>query len=139
MQRSRRPRGSHAGSEADIRILTVDDHRVFLDALRDLIAVAPGFLLVGEASSGEEAVRTAGILAPELVLMDVAMPGMGGVAAAHAIVAQQPEVAVVLVSVDRPASHPDDDSETVPFVRKQDLRPGLLGQLWEQHRPEDPA
>lgn len=122
---------------ADIGILIVDDHPGFLTALRQLIAAAPGFVLIGEASSGEEAVRDVENLAPEFVLMDVAMPGMGGVAAAHAIRHRQPTVAVVLISVDDLAC--DNDGEFVPAVRKQDLLPGQLRRLWEQHRPETPT
>jgi CheY-like chemotaxis protein len=122
---------------ADIGILIVDDHPGFLTALRQLIAAAPGFVLIGEAGSGEEAVRAVENLAPEFVLMDVAMPGMGGVAAAHAIRRRQPTVAVVLISVDDLAC--DNDGEFVPAVRKQDLLPGQLRRLWEQHRPETPT
>jgi DNA-binding NarL/FixJ family response regulator len=65
----------------DVTILAVDDHEAFRDVLRDLIAAAPGFLLVGEARSGEEAIGAVDVLLPKLVLMDVTMPGIGGVAA----------------------------------------------------------
>jgi chemotaxis response regulator CheB len=125
------------GPGAEIRIVIVDDHPGFLTALRQLIAAAPGFVLIGEASSGEEAVRAVDNLAPEFVLMDVAMPGMGGVAAARAIRRRQPTVAVVLISVDDVAC--DNDGESVRAVRKQDLLPGQLKRLWEQHRPARPT
>jgi chemotaxis response regulator CheB len=123
------------GPEADVRILIVDDHPGFLAALRDVIAAAPGFAVIGEASSGEEAVRAFENLAPEFVLMDVAMPGMGGIAAARVIRRRQPTVAVVLISIDDLARGDDAEGESVPAVRKQDLLPGLLRRLWEQHRP----
>lgn len=125
------------GPGADIGILIVDDHPGFLTALRQLIAAAPGFVLIGEASSGEDAIQAAESLAPEFVLMDVAMPGMGGVAAARVIQRRQPTVAVVLISVDDVAR--DNDGESVPAVRKQDLLPGQLRRLWEQHRPGRPT
>jgi uncharacterized membrane protein len=67
----------------DVRTLAVDDREAFRDVLRDLIAAAPGFLLVGEASSDEEATRAVDLLSPRLVLMDVTMPGIGGIGAAR--------------------------------------------------------
>jgi CheY-like chemotaxis protein len=121
--------------EADVRILIVDDHPGFLSALRDVIAAAPGFAVIGEANSGEEAVRAFEHLAPEFVLMDVAMPGMGGIAAARVIRSRQPSVAVVLISIDDLVNGDDAEGELVPAVRKQDLLPGQLRRLWEQHRP----
>jgi DNA-binding NarL/FixJ family response regulator len=123
--------------QPDVKILAVDDHRAFREALRDLIAAAPGFVLVGQASSGEEALRAIECLTPELVLMDVVMPGMGGIAATQAILSRRPEVVVVLISVDDPAQHPDASrlGHGVVCARKQDLRPEQLRQLWEAHHP----
>ena len=68
-------------SDRDVKILAVDDHPAFREVLMDLIADEAGFVLVGQASSGEEAVRAVDRLAPELVFTDVVMPGMGGIAA----------------------------------------------------------
>ena len=119
----------------DVTILAVDDHEAFRDVLRDLIAAAPGFLLVGEACSGEEAIRAVELLLPELVLMDVTMPGIGGIAAARQIVSRHPEVAVVLISADDQSHRPDVAAlgKAVAFVRKQDLRPRKLRELRELH------
>jgi DNA-binding NarL/FixJ family response regulator len=116
----------------DVKILAVDDHEAFRDVLRDLIAATPGFLLVGEASSGEEAPQAVDLLSPQLVLMDVAMPGVGGIAAARQIVARHPNVTVVLISVDDLSLHPDVVAlrDAVAFARKQDLRPQKLSELW---------
>jgi DNA-binding NarL/FixJ family response regulator len=124
-------------SQPEVKILAVDDHRAFREALRDLIAAAPGFVLVGQASSGEEALRAVECLTPELVLMDIVMPGMGGIAATQAILSRRPDVVVVLISVDDPAQHPDASGlgDGVACARKQDLRPEQLRQLWEAHQP----
>jgi DNA-binding NarL/FixJ family response regulator len=129
------PLDTAPGRERDVETLTVDDHRAFREALRDLVAAAPGFVLVGQACSGEEAVRALESLAPELVLMDVVMPGMGGIAAAQAIVSRRPEVVVVLISVDDPALYPGASTlgGSVACARKQDLCPRQLRQLWEMH------
>jgi DNA-binding NarL/FixJ family response regulator len=120
-------------AERDVRILVVDDHKAFRDALRDLVVAAPGFVLAGEAGSGEEALRAVESLSPELVLMDVYMPGIGGIAAAREILSLHPGVVVVLISVDEPALHPSvcQLGPAVTCIRKQDLRPRGLRQLWQ--------
>ena len=119
----------------DVTTLAVDDQEAFRDVLRDLIAATPGFHLVGEARCGEEATRAVDLLSPQLVLMDVKMPGIGGIAAARQIVNRHPEVAVVLISVDDSSLHPEVDAlaNCVAFERKQDLRPQKLRELWEMH------
>lgn len=119
-----------------ITILAVDDHEPFRDVLRDVIAAAPGFLLVGEARSGEEATVAVDVLSPQLVLMDVTMPGIGGIAAAREIVDRHPEIAVVLMSVDDLSLHPDVAAvgHAVAFARKRDLRPLMLRELWTTRR-----
>jgi two-component system, NarL family, invasion response regulator UvrY len=127
-----RPR-AHPVARRDIKVLTADDNHAFRDALRDLIMATPGFTLVGHASTGEEAVDAAEALAPDLVLMDVVMPGMGGVAATEAILSRRPELKVVLISADDPAlSHGAGTlGDAVARVRKQDLSPRQLVGLWE--------
>jgi two-component system, NarL family, nitrate/nitrite response regulator NarL len=131
MQAERSP--SEPGDEAQVTVLLVDDQERFRGALRELIACADGFALVGEASSGEEATRAVQTLAPQLVLMDVVMPGMGGIAAARTIIDRRPAPMVVLISVDDRSVHPEASElgASVPYVRKQDLKPARLRDLWE--------
>ena len=119
-----------------VTVLLVDDQERLRGALRELIASADGFELVGEASTGEEATRAVGRLAPELVLMDVVMPGMGGIAAARKIIDRRPAPMVVLISVDDVSAHPEASElgESVPYVRKQDLKPSRLRELWDARR-----
>ncbi len=62
----------------EVAVLVVDDQAQFRAVLREVIARARGFALVGEACSGEEATEAAAVLLPQLVLMDVMMPGIGG-------------------------------------------------------------
>jgi len=116
----------------DVAVLTVDDQDCFRDALRDMIAATAGFVLVGEACSGEEALSAVDLLAPELVLMDVRMPGMDGVAATRAIITRRPRTVVVLISAEDPELAPGVEalSQAVARVRKQHLRPQLLRDLW---------
>jgi DNA-binding NarL/FixJ family response regulator len=83
-----------------INILIVDDHPVTREGLHAALDVEEGVIVVGEASSGEEAVEQAGQLKPDVVFMDVRMPGMGGIEAAKAIRAASPDTKVILVTVD---------------------------------------
>ncbi|GIJ22277.1 response regulator [Micromonospora lutea] len=69
------------------RVLVVDDQVLIRSGLAALLRAAPGIVVVGEADSGEEAIRLAARTTPDVVLMDVRMPGMGGIAATERIVA----------------------------------------------------
>jgi DNA-binding NarL/FixJ family response regulator len=80
-----------------VRILIADDHPLFRDGLRSLLQ-AQGHEVVGEAHNGLEAVELARQLRPELVLMDVSMPELDGVAATRLIAAEMPEVKVVILT-----------------------------------------
>lgn len=73
--------GLTGGPGAVIRLLIVDDHPVVRDGLSGMFASDPGFEVVGEAGDGAEAVRLAQVLAPDVILMDLRMPGMDGVTA----------------------------------------------------------
>src|SRR3954452_1245908 len=72
-------RSRHGLAVAPVKVLAVDDQEVFLQVARELIAAAKGFEQVGEASSGAEGIKLAVELRPDLVLVDVRMPGMDGV------------------------------------------------------------
>lgn len=122
-------------------MLTVDDQAVFRAAARTVVNATPGFQPVGEAASGPEGLELAGRLHPDLVLMDVVMPGMDGTEAARRLGAASPGVVVVLMSAfDDPL--PDelrDGPGSRPFLHKEDLRPRTLRSLWDRHRPQASA
>ncbi|MDI3297891.1 MAG: response regulator transcription factor [Bacillota bacterium] len=82
-----------------VRTLVVDDSPLARKAIRTVLEEAPDFLVVGEAGSGEEALGLAGELAPDLVLMDVRMPGIGGIEATRRLRALSPASVVVILSV----------------------------------------
>jgi DNA-binding NarL/FixJ family response regulator len=89
-------------------VLLVDDHRGFRVVVRSLLDAEPGFEVVGEARDGEEAVELAGRLGPDLVVMDVRLPGITGMEATRRIVGRDPSVVVVLVSTVRREDLPAD-------------------------------
>lgn len=88
-----------------IRVLLADDHPHAREAMRMIVSADPDFAIVGEAASGEEAVALADALAPDLVLMDIQMPGMGGLEAVKAIKARRPAVKIVIATVSDDVSH----------------------------------
>jgi len=84
-------------SEA-IRLLIADDHLIVRQGLRLILETEDGFELVGEASDGAEAVRLAGETHPDVILMDLRMPGMDGLTAIEHIAESQPEIAIVILT-----------------------------------------
>jgi NarL family two-component system response regulator YdfI len=81
-----------------IRILIADDHLIIRQGLRLILETEPDFELVGEAADGAEAIRLCTDLHPEVVLMDLRMPGMDGLTAIERLHTEQPEVAVVILT-----------------------------------------
>ncbi len=81
-----------------IRVLLADDHPVVRDGLAAMLATQPDLTVVGEAATGTEALHRTASLAPDVVLMDVQMPGMDGIAATAAIRAAHPEVRVLVLT-----------------------------------------
>jgi two-component system, NarL family, invasion response regulator UvrY len=117
-----------------VRVLTVDDQAVFRRAAEVVIDASPGFELAGEASSGEQALALAKRLRPDLVLLDVRMPGMDGVETARRLAADRPEAVIVLISVQEPSMAPDASRcGAVALVAKRDFGPSLLSELWAAH------
>jgi len=94
-----------------IRILLVDDHAHFRAGLRSLLATAPDLLVCGEAASGEEAIAVVTARHPDVVLLDLTMPGMGGVAATERLVAASPHARVLVLSMT------DDDDSVFAALR----------------------
>jgi DNA-binding NarL/FixJ family response regulator len=106
------------------RILVVDDHPLTRDALAGLLA-QNGFEVVGQGASGEEAIELARELQPQLVLLDLTMPGLGGLAALPRVRAAAPGAEVVVLTAAE-----DDDSLL------QAIRSGAAGYLLKSEPPE---
>jgi two-component system invasion response regulator UvrY len=118
-----------------VAVMTVDDQAVFRSVARDVIEATPGFEAVAEAASGEEALQLVDEMDPQLVLVDVRMPGMDGIETTSRITAAHPETVVVLISLEEPSGVPSNASESgaAAFVRKQDFGPTMLRSLWLAH------
>jgi DNA-binding NarL/FixJ family response regulator len=118
-----------------VRVLTVDDHAVFRDAAREVIEATVGFEHVGEATSGEEALVRAEELDPDLILIDVRMPGIDGLETARRLRVTRPGATTVLISTADAESLPGGFATcgAAAFVRKQDFGPSLLRRLWAEH------
>lgn len=129
------PGMAKTGTERDaVGVLTIDDQAVFRDLARLVLQTTPGFTSVGEAASGEEALAMIDELKPQLALVDVRMPGMGGIEAARRIRAAHPEIVVVLISIEEPVDLPSTARDAgVALVRKQDFGAAMLRDLWEAH------
>ncbi len=82
-----------------VRILIADDHGVLRAGLRALLKAEPKLEVVGEAADGEEALRLAGALRPDIVLMDISMPDCGGIEATRRLRALLPNVRVLILTV----------------------------------------
>ena len=87
-----------------IRILIVDDHKLFRHGLRQ-ICRSEGLSVVGEAASGQEAIEKACKLQPDVVLMDLGMPGLSGVQATQQILAHNPNIRVIALTMFREDNH----------------------------------
>lgn len=112
---------------ASVRLLLVDDHRMLRDGLRRSME-DQGFTVVGEAADGQEAVRLAQQLRPDVVLMDVSMPRLDGVEATRLIHRSLPGVPVVMLTM-----HADSD------VMSQAIQAGAVGYLVKDCSTEEVA
>lgn len=82
-----------------IRVLIADDHALFRYGVRAMLASEDGFEVAGEAATGEEAVALVAELSPDVVLMDIQMPGINGIEATRRIVDRDPKIGVVVVTM----------------------------------------
>ncbi len=105
--------------EGPLRVLVVDDHPVYRDGLAVLLGSVPGLVVVGTAADGAEAVRLAREEQPDVVVMDVQMPVLDGIAATRAITTDSPSVGVVVLTMS-------EDDETVFSAVRAGARGYLL-------------
>lgn len=125
--------GDAAASPALVRVMIVDDQQPFRHAARAVVERVAGFQLVAEVDSGEAAVEACATAGPDLVLMDINMGALDGVAATRLITSADPSIKVILVSTYALDDLPPGarNSGAIAYVNKDELSPKVIRRLWE--------
>ena len=117
-----------------VRVLVIDDSEVFLEAASQVVSAVPDFRLIGRAATGEEGVALATNERPDLVIVDVILPGIDGLETCRRLHALTPPPMVILCSVE------DDPRRRIeglpcggsPFLSKADFSRSSLVRLWQE-------
>ena len=123
-----------AMSENSVKVLIVDDQAPFRDVARLVVDLTDGFEVAGEAQTGEESVELARSLKPDLILMDVNMPGIDGTQATKIILAESSEIVVLLLSTYEPAEYEPRALEAgaAAYIPKSAFDPDRLEAAWKE-------
>ena len=115
-------------------MLIVDDQLPFRAVARTVIGLTGGFSVSGEAETGEDAMDQVDHTRPDLVLMDIDLPGINGIEATRRIRAEHPETRVILLSTYSEDDLPADarDCGAIAYVHKEDFGPALVRDLWDR-------
>jgi two-component system response regulator NreC len=109
-----------------IKVLLVDDHTIFREGIRALLSAEPDMEVVGEASDGAQAIELAAKLSPDIIVMDLIMPGMNGMQAAQQLHDRHPDIKVLILSMY-------DDEEYI----RQILKAGASGYVLKRAASDD--
>ncbi|MDT4915890.1 MAG: two-component system, NarL family, invasion response regulator UvrY [Pseudonocardiales bacterium] len=120
-----------ATGTATVDVLIVDDQPPFRAVARTLVSLLTGWRVVAEVQNGVDAVAAALQTTPDIVLMDMNLPGMSGIEATRRIVAARPAVRVVLLSTYAAEDLPADaaDCGAAAYIHKEDLTPRRLREV----------
>jgi DNA-binding NarL/FixJ family response regulator len=116
-----------------VKVLIVDDQAPFRDVARTVVEMTDGFDVVGEADTGERSVELARDLNPDLILMDVNLPGISGLEATRQILAEAKRTVVLLVSTYEAQEYEPRAAEVgaAAYIPKSEFGPERLTEAWE--------
>ena len=119
-------------NETSVQVLIVDDQAPFRDVARLVVELTDGFEVAGEAQTGEEAVELSRSLKPDLILMDVNMPGIDGTEATKIILAETEAIVILLLSTYEPAEYEPRAAEAgaAAYIPKSAFDPDRLEAAW---------
>jgi DNA-binding NarL/FixJ family response regulator len=115
---------------SDVRVLIVDDQALFRGAMSAVVEETDGFVVVGLASSGEESLTAAAKVHPDLVLMDVNLPGIDGIEATRRLTSASPSPVVLLLSTYEEDQFDLDGCGATAYVAKAAFGPDRLSATW---------
>jgi len=120
------------GATKTVSVLIVDDQQPFRAVARTVIGMTAGFEVTAEAESAEDAIAAVDATAPDLVLMDINLPGINGIEACRRITQAHPKVKVILLSTYSEMDLPQDAREcgALTYVHKEDFGPALVQSIW---------
>jgi len=116
--------------DAEVRVLVVDDQEPFRRAMTAVVEETDGFVVVGSATTGEESLTAAAALRPDLVLMDVNLPGIDGVEASRRLTSAEDGPVVVLLSTYDAEDFDIAGSGAITYVAKAAFGPDRLSESW---------
>ena len=121
-------------SATPVRVLIVDDQEPFRMAARMVVEATDGFEVIGESETGEDAVRHAQELNPDLVLMDVNLPGINGLDATRQILQESDRVIILLLSTYEEAEYAPRAAEcgAAAYIPKSSFGPDRLADAWSE-------
>lgn len=122
-----------------VRVMLVDDQESFRSAARLVVDMSEGFELVGEAESAEEGLALAAELSPDLVLMDINLPGIDGLEATRRLVAGETARVIVLSTYEASEYETRSlEAGAVAFMSKSDFEPDNLRRAWDRSLGDQP-
>src|SRR5262245_30947126 len=115
-----------------VRVVVADDQAPFRRVVRSVLEATAGFELVSEATSGEQSLRLVQSLRPDIVLMDIQMPGIGGIEAARTIATAYPSILTILLSTYREEDLPSHARScgAAAYLRKSEFSERALRSIW---------
>jgi DNA-binding NarL/FixJ family response regulator len=116
--------------DGEIRVLVVDDQEPFRRAMARVVEETAGFVVVGSAASGEESLRVAAALKPQLVLMDVNLPGIDGIEASRRLTRGADAPVVLLLSTYDEDTFDLDGCGSAGYLAKETFGPERLQEAW---------